>query len=80
MIPSAGILSPVCRSTKSFTTTSSIGISVILFSLFTLHFNFDDSSCNLLKASSLPYSDNVEIKEAINIAITIPNVSNQSKS
>ena len=74
MIPSAGILSPVCNNTMSFTTTSSIPISVTLLFLFTLHFSLDEVSCSFLKASSLPYSDKVDIKEAMNIANTIPKV------
>ena len=53
--------------------------SILLF-LFTLHFIFDDSSCNLSKAASLPYSEIVEINDATKMAITIPIVSNQSKS
>ena len=44
IIPSAGILSPDCSITISLTTISSIGISRILFSLFTLQLIFDDSS------------------------------------
>ena len=62
------------------TTTSSIWISVNLPSRFTLTFMLSFSSCNFLKASSLPYSLILEINDDKNIAINIPNVSNQSKS
>ena len=77
-IPSAGTLSPEERSTISPTTTSSTLISVTLISLFTRHLIFDASSCSLLNALSLPYSETVDIKDAKKIAITIPIVSYQS--
>ena len=78
--PSAGTLSPVSNITISLTTTSLIGISLISLFLLTRHLILDASICNFLKACSLPYSDIVDIKEAIKIAITIPTVSYQSKS
>ena len=59
---------------------SSIYISFNLPDLYTLDFILDDSSCNLLKAASLPYSDIDEIKEARNTATRIPIVSYISKS
>ena len=77
-IPSAGILSPADKIIISPTTTSSTFISMVLLSLFTLHLILDDSSCNLLNAFSLPYSDMVDIKDAKKIAITMPIVSYQS--
>ena len=77
--PSAGILSPDSNKTISPTTTSSIFTSATFLFLKTLHFILDDSSCNFSNAFSLPYSLTVEIKEAKNIAITIPTVSYQSK-
>ena len=80
IIPSAGILSPDWSITMSLTTISSIGISRILFSLYTLHLIFDASSWSLSKADSLPYSEIDEIRDATKIATTIPIVSNQSKS
>ena len=79
-IPSAGTLSPEERRTISFFTTSSIGISSILLFLITLTRLFFASCSSLLNACSLPYSDIDEINDAKKIAITIPRVSNQSKS
>ena len=80
IIPSAGILSPDCSKTISLTTISSINVSVILLFLFTLQFIFEDDSCNLSNADSLPYSEMADISEATSMAMTIPIVSNQSKS
>ena len=60
-------------------TTSSMGIWVIFPLRRARHFILEDSSCNLANASSLPYSEIVEINEAKNIAITMPTVSYQSK-
>ena len=79
IIPSAGTKSPLSKYTKSFTTISLIKTLFKTPFLLTLTYIFIDSSCNFLKAFSLPYSLIVEINDAKNTAISIPKVSNQSK-
>ena len=66
---SAGTKSPASNITISPGTKSSVFTCTISPFLLTLHFNLDDSSCNFKNAFSLPYSDIVEIKEAMKIAI-----------
>ena len=78
-MPSAGILSPVCSMTMSFTTISSINTSFVMLFLLTFVFILDDFSWSLSKAFSLPYSEIVDMRLASMIAIKMPIVSYQSK-
>ena len=78
-MPSAGMRSPACKSTRSPRTSSPTGNSKIPLERLTRQRMLSASSCSLRKADSLPYSERVEIKVARKTAMAMPAVSNQLK-
>ena len=78
-MPSAGTRSPAWSSTMSPTTTSATGSACSPSRRRTRQVSLAASSCSLLNADSLPYSDSVDTKVAKKMAMAMPADSYQSK-